>query len=62
VKLIALRGGSDPEPMTDQDLADWGGVIDARSNVSTPGRKTPENVISAGEAALAVTNARRGRS
>ena len=62
MKLIAIRGGSDPEPMTEQDLADWGGVIDARSNVSAPGRATPENVINAGEAALAVTSARRGRS
>jgi len=61
VKLIAIRGGSDPEPMTAQDLADWGGVIDARSNVSARGRKTPENVINAGEAALAVTDARKGR-
>lgn len=62
MKLIALRGGSDPEPMTEQDLADWGGAIDARSNVSAPGRKTPDNVLNAGEAALAVINARRGKS
>lgn len=61
MKLIALRGGSDPQPMSDQDLADWGGVIDSRSNVSVPGRETPENVINAGEAAIAVLQGRRGK-
>ena len=60
MKLIALRGGSVPQPMTEQDLADWGGVIDSRSNVSASGRETPENVISAGEAAIAVIKGRRG--
>jgi len=61
VKLITLCGGSDPQPMTEQDLADWGNVIDSKSNVSVSGRETPESVINAGEAALAVINGRRGR-
>lgn len=61
MKLISVRGGPDPEPMTDQDLDDWGDAVDARSNVSARGRKTPENVINAGEAVLAVINSRKGR-
>lgn len=60
MKLIDLRGGSGPKPMTEQDLADWGGVIDSRSNVGAPRRETPENVINAGEAAIAVIKGRRG--
>jgi hypothetical protein len=48
--------------MTEQDLADWGKAVDARSSVSLGVHATPENVISAGEAVLAVINARRGKS
>jgi hypothetical protein len=59
VRLFAVR--PDPEPMTEQDLADWGGSVDARSGVSLGVHATPENVISAGEAVLAVINARRGK-
>lgn len=62
MKLIALRGGSAPEPMTEQDLADWGGAVDAGSSVSLGGRVTPESVIRRGEAVLAVINARRGKT
>jgi hypothetical protein len=61
MKLAAGLSTPGPEPMTEQDVADWGGVIDARSNVSVPGRRTPDNVLNAGEAALAVINARRGK-
>lgn len=51
-----------PSPMTAQDLQDWGGAVDAASNVSVSGRFTPENVIAAGQAAADVTKARWGRS
>jgi hypothetical protein len=62
VKLIAILGGSDPDPMTDQDLQDWGGSVDAKSAVGGGKGKTPENVIAAGQAAADVTRARWGRS
>jgi hypothetical protein len=61
VKLISLRCAADPEPMTEQDLADWGGAVDSRSSVSLSGRVTPERVIRAGEAVVSVINARRGK-
>jgi hypothetical protein len=62
VKLTLLRS-ADPEPMTDQDLQDWGGAVDAKSGVGRlSGGRTPENVLNAGQAAVDVTNARRGRS
>jgi hypothetical protein len=60
MKLALLR--TDPEPMTAQDLQDWGGAVDAKSGVGRlSGGRTPENVLSAGQAAVDVTNARRGR-
>lgn len=61
MRLISFRAASDPEPMTEQDIADWGGAVDAKSGVSVRGGKTPENVINGGEAVLAVIKARRGR-
>lgn len=62
MKLIAVLGGSSPQPMTDQDLQDWGASVDAKSAVGGGKGKTPENVINAGQAAADVTRARWGRS
>ena len=62
MKLSLLRSAPDPEPMTAQDLQDWGGTVDAKSAVGGRGTKTPENVINAGQAAVDVTNARKGRT
>jgi hypothetical protein len=62
VKLFASRGNSDdPEPMTDQDLADWGGIVDARAQEDRRRGVTRGSVIAAGQAAVDVTNARRGK-
>lgn len=61
MKLTAILGGRDPEPMSAQDLQDWGGSADAQSAVSGRKGKTPENVIAKGQAAVDVTNARRGK-
>ena len=62
MKLAALFSGRDPEPMTDQDLQDWGGDVDSRSGVSCgPGGRTSARDIAAGEAVLSVINARRGK-
>jgi len=52
----------DLPPMTEQDLADWGGVIDSRSSVSLGSHRTPDSVIAAGQAAVDVINARRGKT
>lgn len=63
MKLSAILTGRDPEPMTDQDLQDWGGDVDSRSGVGRgPGGRTSERDIAAGEAVLSVINARRGKS
>lgn len=48
-------------PLTDQDLADWGGAVDAKSNVGGRRGETPERVIAAGQAVVDLVNARRGR-
>jgi hypothetical protein len=61
MKLFAGRG-NDPEPMTDQDLADWGGIIDARAQEDRKRGVARDSVINAGQAAVDVTNARRGKS
>jgi hypothetical protein len=61
MKLIAILGGSGPQPMTDQDLQDWGGAVDAKAAASRKSGKTDENVIAAGQAAADVTRARWGR-
>lgn len=52
---------SEPLPMTDQDLADWGGVIDARAQADRARGVTRDSVLNAGDAAVIVVNARRGR-
>lgn len=36
MKLFPVRAASDPEPMTEQDIADWGGVIDAKVQRQRP--------------------------
>lgn len=53
---------ADPEPMTAQDLQDWGGAIDARARADQARGITRDGVLNAGQAAVDVTNARRGRT
>jgi hypothetical protein len=62
VKLIAARGGTDPKPMTEQDLVDWQGIIDARALEDRARGATRDSVLNAGDAAVDVVNARRGKS
>ena len=62
MKLSSLFAGVNPEPMTDQDLADWGNAVDAKSSVSGRPGVTRENTINAGQAAADVINARRGKT
>jgi hypothetical protein len=58
---LTLISGRDPEPMTAQDIQDWGGSVDAKSSVGGRNGRTPENVLAAGQAVVDVTNARRGK-
>lgn len=61
MSLLRLLVGGDPEPMSAQDLQDWGASADAQSAVSGRKGKTPENIIAKGQAAVDVTNARKGK-
>lgn len=50
------------EPMTDQDVQDWSAVIDAKAQSDQRRGVIRNGVINAGQAAVDVINARRGRS
>lgn len=58
----ARPGGSDPDPMTDQDLDDWCAEIDARAAEARALGIFRPAVIAAGQAAADVTKARWRRS
>lgn len=51
-----------PEPMTAADLDEWCASIDARAQADQSRGVIRNGVINADEAALAVINARRGKS
>jgi hypothetical protein len=50
------------QPMTDQDLQDWGAVIDAKAQQDQARGVIRNGVINAGQAVTDLINARRGTS
>jgi hypothetical protein len=50
---------ADPQPMTAQDLDDWCAAIDARAQADQGRGVIRKSVLSAGQAAVDVTSARR---
>lgn len=57
-----LITGPDPEPMTARDLDDWCASIDARAQADQARGVIRNGVINAGQAAVDVINARRGKT
>lgn len=51
----------DPPPMTAQDLQDWCAAIDAKAQEDQGKGVIRDGVINAGQAAVDVINARRGK-
>jgi hypothetical protein len=64
VKLKLIPGGDILPPLkTDQRLVDWQACVDGMNDVDNPGGKhASKAVLAAGQAAVDVINARRGRS
>lgn len=59
---VAPAAGQNPPPMTAADLDHWCAVIDANAQADQDRGVIRNGVISAGEAAISVIKARRGKS
>lgn len=64
MKLKIISGSGDLPPLKkDQRLVDWQACVDGMNDVDNPGgRHASKETLNAGQAALNVINARRGRS
>lgn len=63
MKLRLVSSGDDLPPLSkDQRLADWQACVDGMNDVDNPGGKhASKATLAAGQAAVDVINARRGR-
>lgn len=61
MKLSLILGGSDKPVKDDQQLVNWQACIDGM-NEAEPGQRASKATLNAGQAAVDVINARRGRT